>query len=156
MKLKNYKELFEEYEDNDDDESYYNDDESYYNDDDYLFGRPSHSKKGTEEDDDDEQIGDSDMDNLLYLLRTMFRNKGIKDVYVEHEELDITISVTMGRKEKIESIISVFDTAKRLKRDILPQYDSEFEMWETKDGKPLLVFNFYYEEGLNDDDDAPF
>ena len=155
MKLKNYKELFEEYEDNDDDESYYNDDESYYNEDDYLFGRPSHSKKGTEEDDDDEQIGDSDMDNLLYLLRTMFRNKGIKDVYVEHEELDITISVTMGRKEKIESIISVFDTAKRLKRDILPQYDSEFEMWETKDGKPLLVFNFYYGEGL-EDDDAPF
>ena len=154
MKLKNYKELFEEYEDNDDDESYYNDDESYYNDDDYLFGRPSHSKKGTEEE-EDEQIGDSDMDNLLYLLRTMFRNKGIKDVYVEHEELDITISVTMGRKEKIESIISVFDTAKRLKRDILPQSDSEFEMWETKDGKPLLVFNFYYEEGLNDDD-APF
>ena len=149
MKLKNYKELFEEYEDTD------YEDESYYNDDDYLFGRPSHSKKGTEEDDDDEQIGDSDMDNLLYLLRTMFRNKGIKDVYVEHEELDITISVTMGRKEKIESIISVFDTAKRLKRDILPQYDSEFEMWETKDGKPLLVFNFYYEEGLNDDD-APF
>jgi len=151
MKLKNYKELFEEYEDNDDDES-------YYNDDDYLFGRPSHSKKGTEEDDDDddEQIGGSDMDNLLYLLRTMFRNKGIKDVYVDHEELDITISVTMGRKEKIESIMNVFDTAKRLKRDILPQYDSEFEMWETKDGKPLLVFNFYYEEGLKDDDDAPF
>ena len=148
MKLKNYKELFEKYEDTD------YEDESYYNDDDYLFGRPSHSKKGTEEE-EDEQIGDSDMDNLLYLLRTMFRNKGIKDVYVEHEELDITISVTMGRKEKIESIISVFDTAKRLKRDILPQYDSEFEMWETKDGKPLLVFNFYYEEGLNDDD-APF
>lgn len=148
MKLKNYKELFEKYEDTD------YEDESYYNDDDYLFGRPSHSKKGTEEE-EDEQIGDSDMDNLLYLLRTMFRNKGIKDVYVEHEELDITISVTMGYREKIESIISVFDTAKRLKRDILPQYDSEFEMWETKDGKPLLTFNFYYGEGL-EDDNTPF
>ena len=40
MKLKNYKELFEKYEDTD------YEDESYYNDDDYLFGRPSHSKKG--------------------------------------------------------------------------------------------------------------
>ena len=148
MKLKNYKELFEKYEDTD------YEDESYYNDDDYLFGRPSHSKKGTEEE-EEEMIGDSDMDNLLYLLRTMFKNKGIKDVYVEHDELDITISVTMGYKEKIESIISVFDTAKRLKRDILPQYDSEFEMWETKDGKPLLVFNFYYGEGL-EDDNTPF
>jgi len=149
MKLKNYKELFEEYEQD------YDEDESYYNDDEYLFGRPNHSKKATEEEEEDEMIGDSDMDNLLYLLRTMFKNKGIKDVYVEHDELDITISVTMGYREKIESIISVFDTAKRLKRDILPQYDSEFEMWETKDGKPLLVFNFYYGEGL-EDDEAPF
>ena len=105
------------------DESYYNDDESYYNDDDYLFGRPSHSKKGTEEE-EDEQIGDSDMDNLLYLLRTMFRNKGIKDVYVEHEELDITISVTMGRKEKIESIQTEIDSAKAVNEGIDIKIDS--------------------------------
>jgi hypothetical protein len=149
MKLKNYKELFEKYEDTD------YDDESYYNDDDYLFGRPDNSKKVTKEDEEDELIGDSDMDNLLYLLRTMFKNKGIKNVYVENDELDISISVTMNMKEKIENIISVFDTAKRLKRDILPQYDSEFEMWETKDGRPLLTFNFYYGEGL-EDDNTPF
>jgi hypothetical protein len=48
MKLKNYKELFEKYEDTD------YEDESYYNDDDYLFGRPSHSKKGTEEEEDEQ------------------------------------------------------------------------------------------------------
>jgi hypothetical protein len=149
MKLKNYKELFEKYEDTD------YEDESYYNDDDYLFGRPDNSKKVTKEDEEDELIGDSDMDNLLYLLRTMFKNKGIKNVYVENDELDISISVTMNMKEKIENIISVFDTAKRLKRDILPQYDSEFEMWETKDGRPLLTFNFYYGEGL-EDDNTPF
>ena len=148
MKLKNYKELFEKYEDTD------YDDESYYNDDDYLFGRPDNSKKVTKEDEEDELIGDSDMDNLLYLLRTMFKNKGIKNVYVENDGLDISISVTMNNKEKIENIISVFDTAKRLKRDILPQYDSEFEMWETNDGKPLLTFNFYYGEGLEDDNVA--
>ena len=149
MKLKNYKELFEKYEDTD------YDDESYYNEDEYLFGRPNHSKKVTEEDEEDvDSIGDSDMENLLYLLRTMFKNKGIKNVYIEHDDLDITISVTMGYREKIESIISVFDTAKRLKRDILPQYDSEFEMWETKDGRPLLTFNFYYGEGLEDDEAA--
>lgn len=147
MKLKNYKELFEKYEDTD------YDDESYYNDDDYLFGRPDSSKK-VNKDEEDELIGDSDMDNLLYLLRTMFKNKGIKNVYVENDELDISISVTMNMKEKIENIISVFDTAKRLKRDILPQYDSEFEMWETKDGRPLLTFNFYYGEGLEDDNVA--
>ena len=147
MKLKNYKELFEKYEDTD------YDDESYYNDDDYLFGIPDTSKKVTK-DEEDELIGDSDMDNLLYLLRTMFKNKGIKNVYVENDELDISISVTMNMKEKIENIISVFDTAKRLKRDILPQYDSEFEMWETKDGRPLLTFNFYYGEGLEDDNVA--
>ena len=128
MKLKNYKELFEEIENIDDE-----------------------TIDGSE---DDGLVDESDMDNLLYLLRTMFKNKGIKDVYVENDELDITILVTMNEKEKIESIISVFDTAKRLKRDILPQYDSEFEMYETKDGRPLLCFNFYYGEGLEDDNIA--
>ena len=47
MKLKNYKELFEKYEDTD------YDDESYYNDDDYLFGRPDSSKKVTKDEEDE-------------------------------------------------------------------------------------------------------
>lgn len=110
----------------------------------------------TEDDYQDERdIEDDDMGNLLYLLRSMFRNSGIDEVYIENKKMDITISVQLRKRERLKDIIKVFEVANKLKRDILAQYDSEFEMWETKEGSPLLVFNFMYDEGLYDDE-APF
>lgn len=106
-------------------------------------------------DEDGKDIEDDDMSNLLYLLRSMFRNSGIEEVYVENKKMDITISVELRRRERLKDIIKVFEVANKLKRDILAQYDSEFEMWETKEGRPLLVFNFMYDEGLYDDE-SPF
>lgn len=105
--------------------------------------------------DDDDDIDSDDMSHLLYLLRSMFNNSGIENVYVENKKMDISISVEMRRRERLKDIIKVFEVSNKLKRDILAQYDSEFEMWETKDGRPMLVFNFYYDEGLYDDE-APF
>ena len=81
----------------------------------------------------------------------MFNNSGIENVYVENKKMDITISVEMRRRERLRDIIKVFEVSNKLKKDILAQYDSEFGMWETKDGRPMLVFNFYYDEGLEDD-----
>lgn len=160
MKLKNFKH-FEKYDSPEDDESFYHDDE-------YLFGRPYHSKKNDEEEGDEEYDHDEeeyetdssdfeneDMQHLLYLLRSMFRNSGIEDFEIENKNLDITISCSLRRRERLKDIIKIFEIANKLKRDILAQYDSEFEMWETKMGDPILVFNFLYEEGLYDDN-KPF
>ena len=33
----------------------------------------------------------------------------------------------------------------KLSTDILIQYDSEVELWETRDGDPLLTFDFFWE-----------
>lgn len=146
-------------EDDDDDHDY-----GFYDqdDDDHLFGRPNHSSKKDdtfrdEEDDeyDEDGINSNDIQHLNYLLRTMFRNSGIEDVQIENKKLDISIACVMSKKETMKSVIKVFEVAKKLKKDILAQYDSEFEMWESKDGRPMLIFNFYYGEGLNDDY-APF
>ena len=127
--------------------------------DDELFGRPYYGSKDNEYEDDDEYdedgINSNDIQHLNYLLRTMFRNSGIEDVRIENKKLDISISCILSRKDSMKNVIKVFEVAKKLKKDILAQYDSEFEMWETKDGRPLLTFNFYYGEGLNDDN-APF
>jgi hypothetical protein len=132
--------------------------------DDDLFGRPYYPPRskgqssfrdeefeeydGLDEEDD---IDGDDMQHLLYLLRTMFRNSGIEDVEVDHKGLDIMVYCVMRRRERLKDIIKVIEVANKLKRDILAQYDSEFEMYETKDGRPMLTFNFYYGEGLDDD-----
>ena len=146
----------DDYDDEDD-----NDDDDYgfydQDDEDDNFGRPNTPKK---EDDgydeyDEDGISSNDIQHLNYLLRSMFKNSGIEDVQIENKKLDISISCVLRKRESMKNVIKVFEIAKKLKRDILAQYDSEFEMWETKDGRPLLTFNFYYGEGLNNDY-APF
>jgi hypothetical protein len=114
-------------------------DDGFYNDSDY----------------DDNLDQDDDMEHLLYLLRKMFHNSGIDNVDITNKKMDLTIYVELRTREKLRDIIKVFEVVNKLKRDILPQYDSEFDMWKTKKGSPLLTFNFYYDEGL-DDDNVPF
>jgi len=144
--------------DDDDDYGFYDKDE----DDDHLFGRPNHPSKSDSSYDDDynddydeDGINSNDIQHLNYLLRSMFKNSGIEGVQIENKKLDISITCVMRKKESMKDIIKVFEIAKKLKKDILAQYDSEFEIWETKDGRPMLIFNFYYGEGL-DNDNAPF
>jgi hypothetical protein len=175
MKIKSYKDYVEKptnehwrhFEDSPEDDDDY--DEDNYREDEYAHlndNLPSNKKSefeddyeyGNYEDDDyetDDDVDVDDMQHLLYLLRTMFKNSGVEDVYVVSKKMDISISVEMRRRETIKDIMRVFEVANKLKKDILAQYDSEFEMWETKEGRPMFVFNFYYGEGL-EDDMAPF
>jgi hypothetical protein len=143
---------YDDDEDDDDDYGFYDQD-----DEDDRFEKPNPSKKEDDgyDDYDEDGINSNDIQHLNYLLRSMFKNSGIEDVQIENKKLDISISCVLRKRESMKNVIKVFEIAKKLKRDILAQYDSEFEMWETKDGRPLLTFNFYYGEGLNNDY-APF
>lgn len=105
--------------------------------------------------DEDDNYENEDMEHLLYLLRKMFNNSGIDNVEITNKKMDLTIYVELRSREKLRDIIKVFEVVNKLKKDILPQYDSEFDMWKTKKGSPLLTFDFYYNEGL-DDDNVPF
>jgi len=105
-------------------------------------------------DDSDDNGGQDDMEHLEYLLREMFRNVGI-DVTVTSDNGDIQIVVMLNKKERLRDVISVFSVANKLKKDILAQYDSEFDLWEDNKGLPMLTFDFYYGDGLGDSN-APF
>jgi hypothetical protein len=111
-------------------------------------------------DDDDyeyeDEDEDEDVEHLLYLLRQMFRNSGVEDVRImAKKNEDIVIDCHMRSKDSLRNVIKAFEVANKLKRDILSQYDSEFEMWESKSGGGILTFGFTLEEGL-DDDTMPF
>jgi len=142
MKLKKFAQLFErdgfDHIDGYDDDDYYEDEE--YN-------------KLNSDDSDDNGYQD-DMEHLEYLLREMFKNVGI-DVTVTSDNGDIQIVVMLNKKERLRDVISVFSVANKLKKDILAQYDSEFDLWEDNKGLPMLTFNFYYGDGLGDSN-TPF
>lgn len=154
MKLKKYLDLKEDH------HSYMDEEDDYDEEEDKLDGYEivdQNEYDGDEEDYEDDQnddISEDDMSHLLYLLRSYFSNSGI-DADIENDDLDIKIFYYPNKKEKIRSILGLFDVVKRLKKDILPQYNSEFEVWETKTGDSVLVFNFEYDNG-DGDDKIPF
>ena len=137
-------------------DDWYDDDEG---DDKYYSGKKSSNPKF---DDDDEEYDiydqdeDDDIEHLTYLLRQMFRNSGVDNVQITAKRNeDIVIEVYMDKKETLRNVIKVFEVANKLKRDILAQYDAEFDIWESKKGGGILSFGFTLDEGL-EDDNMPF
>jgi hypothetical protein len=102
----------------------------------------------------DEESYEDDIENLLYLLRTYFKKSGI-DAVVKNKELDINIQVSVNRVEKLETIVKIFEVAKKVRKDMLGEYDSEMDIWSYKTGDTTIEFFFYYDEG-DGDDSAPF
>ncbi len=155
MKLKGYKAFEDKNTEGWYDDRY--DKQDHDREDDNLYGRPvHHSKKihGGYDPDEEEDVSSDDMDHLLYLIRAIFKGVGIH-VEIERKGLDMQMYVAVAKKEKIKNLVNIFNTVKKIKSDILPQYDSEFQVWEVKGGECELVFGFFYDDG-DGDDNAPF
>jgi hypothetical protein len=135
MKLKKFNQLFEREGFDDIYEPF-----DYDDDDDYRYDK---EYKGEDEDDSDD-----DMSHLCYLLRSMFNNSNV-DVNVENSGLDLSITAQFARRESLSDIVKVFEIIKKIKKDVLAQYSSSYEIWETKTGTPMITFEFM----LDDDDD---
>ena len=135
MKLKKFNQLFER--------EGFDDIDGYDYEDDYDYSREDEYKG-----DDDEDDSDDDMSHLCYLLRSMFNNSNV-DVNVENSGLDLSITAQFARRESLSDIIKVFEIVRKIKKDVLAQYSSSYEMWETKSGSPMITFEFM----LDDDDD---
>jgi hypothetical protein len=135
MKLKKFNQLFER--------EGFDDIDGYDYEDDYDGRYDKDDYRGEDEDDSDD-----DMSHLCYLLRSMFNNSNI-DVNVENSGLDLSITAQFARRESLSDVVKVFEVVKKIKKDILAQYSSSYEIWETKSGSPMITFEFM----LEDDDD---
>ena len=81
----------------------------------------------------------------IFLIIQVIRNAKIFIVY--NERIVIRRPFAIFKK--------AFDVVYKMRKDILPQYDSQMELFETKSGHPVLSFEFYYDSG-DKDDNAPF
>ncbi len=97
--------------------------------------------KFNESSDEDENV-DEGMEYILYLVRNTIKNKGIKNFEIDNfEDYNISITVTTNLRERLSELNSIFEVIANLKKDIIPQYESEFFMYQTK-GKNILEFEF--------------
>jgi hypothetical protein len=133
MKLKKFNQLFER-------EGFDDIDQPFDEEDEYSIP----------DEDDYDPSSDDDMEHLCYLLRQMFNNSNI-DVNVENSGLDVSITAQFDRKESLKDVIRLFEIVKKIKKDILAQYDSSYEMWETRSGNPMITFDFNLDEDSDKD-----
>ena len=111
-----------------------------------------------EDDDDDDDDGDENdnkydlssedaeaFEHLASTIRAMIGNIGLDNFYVNVNGPDISIQFILDHKERFSKIMKIMGLINKLSTDILIQYDSEVELWETRDGDPLLTFDFFWE-----------
>ena len=126
--------------------------EDKYDDDDNFFG-----EYGSQDDYEGQDAqGDDDMEHLLYLLRTFLKDSGINNVSLKNSDSSIKLEIVLKTKERLTDVIKTFAVLKKLSNDIMADYDAEFDIWETKQGDPLLIVDYYSPEYGDDEDGAPF
>ena len=78
----------------------------------------------------------------MYEINKMPYNKHAINFIIEQQEDLIDYFY------KLDDVITIYETIKKIDKDVLVDYDLECDIWETKKMEPLLIFNFY---SLDDD-----
>lgn len=159
MKINNYIKFLKEAV-RDDEYSYLNDDLENFNKemdsrwDDSTYDSPE-DEYGHYNDNDDHYTDEEGMSDLINLFNQLFDNSGIYNVNIEGTPKEINMYFSLNYREKLRDIVAIFEVLSKIKRDILPQFDNETDLWIDKKGNPLLSVTFQYSEDL-DDNNAPF
>lgn len=104
----------------------------------------------------EEEVSEVDViESLLSNLRKLIKGAKIGEFYVfTDDDGCINIQFVLDKSMRMSSLMKVMNLLKKLETDILIEYESEFDLWETKDGSPLLTAKFYYDEDADTDPDV--
>lgn len=115
---------------------------------DSLPGEDSDSDKPTDSVIEEE---DEDLKLLKELIVQMFKEERL-NTSVEGNEDNISILVTLDKKESFRFILKLFELIIKVRDEVFEDYESEVNLYESKLGKPLFVFEFRTPD-LDDDED---
>jgi hypothetical protein len=117
----------------------------------------SYGTKHEEEEEEEEEIEmtpeeEEAYDNLGYTIRKMISGSKISNFEVYRDNYDFTIEFTLSKKERIGNILHIIGVLKKIASDVLIQYDTEVDLWETKKGaEPLFSCEFTYNPNKKED-----
>ena len=90
------------------------------------------------------------VENLISLIRKMISFSNFDKYFVfQDDDNSINVEIILNSMEKISNIMKAMNIFKKLESDTLIEYDSEFELWETKQGNPIFICKFYYNPGIS-------
>ena len=97
--------------------------------------------------DDEEESFEETAKHLCYLVRKLLSNQLPNiDTDVDYNNDGLEVYFFLQRREKIDVLVKIFECAYKLKKETLPQYISEVELYESKEGYPVFLFTFLVDE----------
>jgi len=135
-------------------ELFYGQDEEDY----YSFDDDDNDDDDDEEEEEYVEEDEEDLGGVAALAHRMLEESGLENFYVSNKGNNISIQFVLNKKEKFSKLTKILGLIKKLSSDILIQYDSEMDLWETKREDPLLTFDFYYNKDTKGKfkEDIPF
>ena len=114
------------------------------------------TKKGYQEEEfekeQEDDRGEGEMGELAYWIRQMFKANKIEST-VEADSYDLIAYIFLSKREKMSNLLNVFEVIDKIKKDLLTTYSAEVELYENKQGYPVLKFTFSYDAEIPDNDD---
>jgi hypothetical protein len=141
MKLKKWKLFKESWEDLPpgwDDSTYDPYESDTYSD---FYNKSQSSSKGSEK-----KPESSDFKALKDSLLDMFSRAGFNNVEISGSVDYFTLEVTFKYFENLSDVLRVVELVKRIKDDILVDYEEDSDLWRSKSYMPLLSIDFYLKE----------
>lgn len=115
-------------------------------DDEYSYLNDDLSDNWDDSTQDDNYVNEGeDISDLVNLFNKLFDNSGIYDVNIEGTITDLNIDFNLNHRENLRYIVSIFEVLSKIKRDILPQFESQTDLWIDRSGYPLLSVVFRYD-----------
>lgn len=88
----------------------------------------------------DKDTEDSDLLKLFYQL---FNNSNIYGIEIEQTGSNaIEMYFSLNERERLRDISKILDILSKIKKDILPQFESTMDLYIAKSGKPELYVLF--------------
>lgn len=98
-----------------------------------------------EEEEESEDFDEEAMNDLLDLLQQLIERNGINDFYIFNDGMHIHIQVIFEDMTSLDYISKAVDVISKIEKETLTQYESEIEMWKSKEGEPVMEVSFFYE-----------
>jgi hypothetical protein len=98
-----------------------------------------------EEEEEDEDFDKEAMSDLIDLLDQLLERNGVEDFHISNSGMHIYFQIYFRDEEKIEYISDVLDIIQKIEKETLTQYESELELWKSKENEPVLEVSFFYE-----------
>lgn len=112
------------------------------------------TKKGYQEEEfekeQEDDRGEGEMGELAYWIRQMFKANKIEST-IETENYDLIAYIFLSKREKMSNLLNIFEVIDKIKKDLLTTYSAEVELYENKEGYPVLKFTFSYDAEIPDD-----